>query len=155
MMYADAVSYLPDDILCKVDRASMAVSLEVHCPFLDHRVAELAARMPVAMKIQGGRGKEILRKMLYREAPAALFERPKAGFGVPIGEWIKGPLREWAETLLNRPRLAQDGWFNTEMVEHRWRQHLAGERDSSAALWSILMFQAWLTGRGSSSSDRV
>ncbi len=92
MMYCDAVSYLPDDILCKVDRASMAVSLETRAPFLDHRVAELAARIPAAMNINGGGGKRILKALLYREAPTSLFERPKAGFGIPVGEWIKGPL---------------------------------------------------------------
>ena len=103
MMYCDAVSYLPDDILCKVDRASMAVSLEVHCPFLDHRVAELAARIPMRLKVRGGTGKHILRELLYREAPRELFERPKSGFGVPVGEWIKGPLRDWAEAFLDTP----------------------------------------------------
>ena len=145
MMYCDAVSYLPDDILCKVDRASMAVSLEVHCPFLDHRVAELAARIPVGMKIRGGTGKHVLREVLYREAPRQLFERPKTGFGIPVGEWIKGPLRDWAEVLLDPQRIAADGWFDSALVERRWRQHLTGERDSTNALWSILMFQAWLT----------
>ncbi|MFL6862651.1 MAG: asparagine synthase (glutamine-hydrolyzing), partial [Allosphingosinicella sp.] len=99
-MYCDAVSYLPDDILCKVDRAAMAVSLETRVPFLDHRVAELAARIPLAMKVKDGRGKHILRELLYREAPRALFERPKTGFGIPVGEWLKGPLRPWAEALL-------------------------------------------------------
>jgi asparagine synthase (glutamine-hydrolysing) len=143
MMYCDAVGYLPDDILCKVDRASMAVSLEVHCPFLDHRVAELAARIPIKMNIRGGTGKHVLRQMLYREAPRALFERPKAGFGVPIGEWIKGPLRDWTEALLDPPRLASQGLFDPVMVATRWRQHLSGERDSTAALWSLLMFEAW------------
>ena len=143
MMYCDAVTYLPDDILCKVDRASMAVSLEVHCPFLDHRVAELAARIPVSMKIRGNTSKYILRKMLFREAPRELFERPKTGFGIPVGEWIKGPLRDWAESLLDSRRLRSEGWFDAALVERRWREHLAGQRDSTGALWSILMFQAW------------
>jgi asparagine synthase (glutamine-hydrolysing) len=150
MMYCDAVSYLPDDILCKVDRASMAVSLEVHCPFLDHRVAELAARIPIEMKIRGGTGKQILRQMLYREAPRELFERPKAGFGIPVGEWIKGPLRDWAENLLDARRLRSEGWLDAARVEQRWREHLSGERDSTGALWSVLMFEAWLEAEGNS-----
>lgn len=144
MMYCDAVSYLPDDILCKVDRASMAVSLETRVPFLDHRVAELAARIPLSMKIKGSTGKHILRQLLYREAPRSLFERPKAGFAVPVGEWIKGPLRPWAEELLDPSKMASEGWFNTQVVQRRWRDHLSGRRESTPAIWAILMFQAWL-----------
>ena len=142
-MYRDAMTYLPDDILCKVDRAGMAVSLETRVPFLDHRVAALAARIPLSMKVGAGGGKQILRRLLYREAPAALFERPKAGFGVPVGEWIKGPLRSWAEELLDPSRMAAEGWFDPAIVQQRWRDHLSGRRDSTPALWSILMFQAW------------
>ncbi|MGQ0558729.1 MAG: asparagine synthase-related protein, partial [Sphingosinicella sp.] len=153
MMYCDAVSYLPDDILCKVDRAAMAVSLETRVPYLDHRVAELAARVPVAMKVAGGRGKRILRKLLYREAPQALFERPKAGFGIPVGDWIKGPLRPWAESLIDRSRLGQEGYFDSEQVQQRWQQHLRGERDSTPALWAILMFQAWLAEQTGGARD--
>jgi len=144
MMYCDAVSYLPDDILCKVDRASMAVSLETRVPFLDHRVAELAARIPIEFKIRGGEGKRILRSLLYREAPRALFERPKTGFGVPIGDWIKGPLREWAEDLLDPGRMKAEGWFDPQIVRRRWAGHLDGRRESTPAIWAILMFQAWL-----------
>jgi asparagine synthase (glutamine-hydrolysing) len=144
MMYADAVAYLPDDIMAKVDRASMAVALETRAPYLDHRVAALAARIPLTMKIRGGTGKLILRKLLYREAPAELFERPKAGFAVPVGEWFKGPLRPWAEELLDPVRMRSEGWFDPAPIERRWRQHLSGQRDSSVALWAILMFQAWL-----------
>ncbi|HEX9953991.1 MAG TPA: asparagine synthase C-terminal domain-containing protein, partial [Allosphingosinicella sp.] len=143
MMYCDAMSYLPDDILAKIDRASMAVSLETRVPFLDHRVAAAAARIPERMKIQGGSGKEILKKLLYREAPRQLFNRPKAGFGVPVGEWIKGPLRSWAEELLDPSRMAADGWFDSAVVQLRWKQHLDGRGDSSSALWAILMFEAW------------
>jgi asparagine synthase (glutamine-hydrolysing) len=138
------LSFLPDDILCKVDRAAMAVSLETRAPFLDHRVAEAAARIPIGMKIRGGKGKDIIRKLLYREAPAALFERPKAGFAVPVGEWVKGPLRPWAESLLDRGRITGEGFFDPQIVHRRWRDHLEGKADSTAALWSILMFQAWL-----------
>ena len=143
MMYCDAVSYLPDDILCKVDRAAMGVSLETRVPFLDHRVAALAARIPLSMKLRRGTGKRILRKLLYREAPRELFERPKAGFGVPVGEWIKGPMRDWAEELLDPRRIEFEGWFNAAAVTNRWRQHLEGSGDFTAALWSILMFEAW------------
>ena len=144
MMYCDAVTYLPDDILCKVDRASMAVSLESRVPFLDHRVAGVAARIPLEMKISGGRGKQILRRLLASEVPNHLFERPKAGFGIPVGEWIKGPLRPWAEELLDPHRLAAEGWFDVSAVQHRWREHLSGQRNSTPSLWAILMFQAWL-----------
>jgi asparagine synthase (glutamine-hydrolysing) len=144
MMYADAISYLPDDIMVKVDRASMAVALETRAPYLDHRVAAVAAAIPLAMKIRGRTGKLILRKLLYREAPAELFERPKAGFGVPVGNWIKGPLRDWAEDLLDPAKLSADGWFDSAQIQRRWRQHLSGQRDSTAAIWAVLMFQAWL-----------
>lgn len=144
MMYCDAVSYLPGDILCKVDRASMAVSLETRVPFLDHRVAALAARIPIDLKVRGAHGKHILRQLLYREVPAKLFERPKAGFAIPVGEWIKGELRGWAEDLLNPARMAEEGWFDPAIVQRRWQDHLAGRSDSTPALWSILMFQAWL-----------
>lgn len=145
MMYCDAVTYLPDDILCKVDRASMAVSLESRVPFLDHRVAEVAARIPIEMKISGGgQGKQILRRLLAKEVPVELFERPKAGFGIPVGEWIKGPLRPWAEALLDPSRLADEGYFDPAIVQRRWHDHLSGQRNSTPALWAILMFQAWL-----------
>lgn len=144
MMYCDAVSYLPDDILCKVDRASMAVALETRVPFLDHRVAEVAARIPLSMKIRDGKGKHILRKLLDRYVPRELVERPKTGFAVPVGEWIKGPLRDWAQDLLNERKMRVDGWFDAEVVNARWQDHLSGRRDSTAALWAVLMFQAWL-----------
>jgi asparagine synthase (glutamine-hydrolysing) len=144
MMYCDAVSYLPGDILCKVDRAAMAVSLETRVPFLDHRVAEVAARIPIDFKIANGEGKQIVRKLLYREAPRELFDRPKSGFGIPIGDWLRGPLREWTEALLDERRLAREGWFEPGIVRRRWREHLSGRRDSTAAIWAILMFQSWL-----------
>jgi asparagine synthase (glutamine-hydrolysing) len=150
MMYCDAVSYLPDDILCKVDRASMAVSLETRAPFLDHRVAEIAARIPISFKVRGGEGKAVLRKLLYRMAPKELFDRPKAGFALPVGEWLRGPLRNWAEDLLDARRLAREGWFDSAAVQGRWRDHLSGRRDSGAAIWAILMFEAWLDEQQSS-----
>jgi asparagine synthase (glutamine-hydrolysing) len=152
MMYCDALSYLPDDILCKVDRAAMAVSLETRVPFLDHRVAALAARIPVGMKIRGGRGKHILRRLLHREAPEPLFDRPKAGFGIPVGDWIRGPLRPWAEALLDPGRLAAEGWFDPARIQRRWTQHLRGEADSTQALWAVLMFQSWLDRQAEVSS---
>ena len=143
-MYRDAVGYLPDDILHKVDRASMAVSLETRVPFLDHRVAAMAARIPLDLKIRNGTGKYILRELLYRQAPRSLFERPKAGFAVPVGEWLRGPLRPWAEEYLEPRRLAAAGWFEPGIVQRRWREHLRGRRDSTAALWAVLVFQTWL-----------
>jgi asparagine synthase (glutamine-hydrolysing) len=149
MMYADATSYLPDDILVKVDRAAMAVSLETRVPFLDHRVAAVAARIPLAMKIKDGRGKHVLRELLYTQAPRALFERPKTGFAIPVGQWLRGPLRPWAEELLAPSRLAGDGYFDPAMVQARWRDHLSGRRDSTPALWAVLMFQAWLAEQAS------
>ena len=148
MMYCDAVTYLPDDILAKVDRASMAVSLETRVPFLDHRVAELAARIPLDMKVSEGRGKHILRQLLKTMVPRELVERPKAGFAIPVGEWIKGPLRPWAEDLLDTNLIRSQGWFDPQAIESRWRQHLSGQRDSTAALWSVLAFQSWLDARG-------
>ena len=144
MMYCDATAYLPDDILCKVDRASMAVSLETRVPFLDHRVAALAARIPIDLKVRGMRGKHILRELLYRQVPRELFERPKAGFAIPVGEWIKGTLRPWAEELLDPARMAEQGWFDPAIIQRRWEEHLSGRRDSTPALWAVLMFQAWL-----------
>ena len=143
-MLRDATGYLPDDILTKVDRASMAVSLETRVPFLDHRLAAVAARIPLSMKVRGQTGKHILRQALHARAPAALFDRPKAGFAVPVGQWIKGPLRDWAESLLDPRRLKTDGWFDPAIVAARWADHRSGRRDSTAAIWSILMFQAWL-----------
>ena len=148
IMYCDAVSYLPDDILCKVDRASMAVSLETRVPFLDHRVAEVAARIPLDLKVRGSAGKHILRQLLYRHVPEPLFDRPKAGFAVPVGEWIRGPLRGWAEELLDPARMAGQGWFDPAPIRRRWADHLSGRRDSTQALWAVLMFQAWLDNQG-------
>jgi asparagine synthase (glutamine-hydrolysing) len=153
MMYADATTYLPDDILVKVDRAAMAVSLETRVPFLDHRVAAVAARIPLALKIKNGRGKHVLRELLYRQAPRALFERPKVGFAIPIGSWLRGPLRPWAEELLAPARLAGEGYFDAAAVQTRWRDHLSGRRDGTAALWAVLMFQAWLAEQAPAASQ--
>ena len=143
MMYCDAVSYLPGDILCKVDRAAMAHSLEVRIPFLDHRVADVAARIPIGMKIRNGTDKYILKQLLFSHVPSHLFARPKAGFSVPIGAWLKGPLRSWADDLLSRDRLDREGYFSGAMIQKRWQDHLAGRRDATYSLWPILIFQAW------------
>lgn len=147
LMAGDVQNYLPDDILCKVDRASMAVSLEGRAPFLDHRVVEFAARIPLDLKIRGGTGKSILRDVLFEEAPRALFERPKAGFGIPVGQWIRGPLRDWAEALLDPAALADDGLLDPAPIRARWQRHLDGTDDATQSLWSVLMFQAWRAAR--------
>ena len=143
MMALDTLHYLPGDILTKVDRASMAASLEARVPFLDPNVVELAWRLPHALKVRHGDGKWVLREVLARHVPRALFERPKMGFGVPIGEWLRGPLREWAETLLAAPRLAAGGLFDPVPVRAAWQAHLAGGENLQYQLWGILMFEAW------------
>jgi asparagine synthase (glutamine-hydrolysing) len=140
----DSLTYLPDDILCKVDRASMAVSLETRVPFLDHRVAAVAARVPPEAKVKGGTGKQILRDYLDRFVPRELVDRPKAGFAIPIGGWLRGPLREWAEELLSPQSLREQGFYDAAVVGARWKEHLAGGEGSTQAIWSILMFQSWL-----------
>jgi asparagine synthase (glutamine-hydrolysing) len=143
MMLCDATSYLPGDLLCKVDRATMANSLEARVPFLDHRVAQVASRIPLSMMVECRTGKAILRKLLYRHAPRALFERPKAGFTVPVGEWLRGPLKSWAEDLLSHDRLRREGYFDADRIGQLWQAHKLRRVDAGLALWAILMFQAW------------
>ena len=144
MMLWDTLTYLPDDILTKVDRAAMSVSLETRIPFLDHRVAELAWRFPLDMKIKNGVGKWPIRQILYKYVPKELIERPKAGFAVPVGQWIRGPLREWADDLLDESRIQREGYFDPKLVRKIWEQHLSGNYDWTSRLWAILMFNSWL-----------
>ncbi|MDR7420170.1 MAG: asparagine synthase (glutamine-hydrolyzing) [Armatimonadota bacterium] len=143
VMFLDQATYLPDDILVKVDRASMAASLEVRAPLLDHRILEWAWHLPRALRADQGVGKRLLRRVLARYVPPALTERPKTGFGIPVGEWLRGPLRDWAESLLDPRRLAADGLIDPAPVRQVWQEHLRGRQDHAARLWTVLMLQAW------------
>ena len=144
MMAIDIISYLPDDILVKVDRAAMGVSLETRVPFLDHHIVEFASQIPLSMKLKNGVGKSVLREVLYRYVPKDLIERPKMGFGIPVSDWLKGPLKEWAEELLDESRLISQGFFHPEIVRQMWSEHSSGTRNWQSQLWAVLMFQAWL-----------
>jgi asparagine synthase (glutamine-hydrolysing) len=143
MTLADSLSYLTDDILQKVDRAAMAISLETRVPFLDRDVVEFAARVPPDMKVRVGRGKWLVRQVLYRHVPAALIDRPKTGFSIPIDDWLRGPLRPWASDLLSPAALRQQGLFNAKRVGRMLDEHMSGRRNHGYWLWNVLMAQAW------------
>lgn len=143
MMRQDARFYLPNDVMTKVDRAAMSVSLETRAPLLDHRIAEFAWALPLSMKIRDGQGKWILRQLLYKHVPSSMIERPKMGFAVPLDTWLRGPLREWAENLLSQHRLDSEGYLNSGVIRKMWDEHLNQKRNWADRLWSVLMFQAW------------
>jgi asparagine synthase (glutamine-hydrolysing) len=150
----DVGQYLPDDLLVKVDRASMSASLESRAPLLDHRLVELAFALPPRMLVRGGVGKWVLRRILDRYVPRELIERPKAGFSIPLGEWLRGPLRDWAESHLDTSKLAAEGFFDASKISVMWNQHLSGSYDRSPYLWNVLMFQAWCASTGAARRDK-
>jgi asparagine synthase (glutamine-hydrolysing) len=143
MTLADSLSYLTDDILQKVDRAAMSVSLETRVPFLDRDVVEFSTRIPPDMKVRAGRGKWLVRQVLDKHVPAALIDRPKTGFSIPLDDWLRGPLKSWASDLLSPDRLQRQGLFNAKRVEHKFGEHMSGRRNHGYWLWNVLMAQAW------------
>jgi len=144
MMALDLLTYLPDDILTKVDRAAMGVSLETRVPFLDHKVVEFALRLPLKYKLRNNQTKWLARQVLYKFVPMELIERPKSGFAIPIGSWLKSSLKDWAENLLDEKTMRDQGLLNVDSIRERWTQHLAGTHNWEHFLWNILMFQSWL-----------
>jgi asparagine synthase (glutamine-hydrolysing) len=155
LMARDLVTYLPDDILAKVDRATMGVSLESRSPFLDHTIVDLSFRLPTRMLIHQGKAKWCLRQLLYRHVPPAMIERPKMGFGVPLSTWLRGPLRDWAEDLLDESRLKQEGFLDTTSIRHVWNSHQSRKGQWAPQLWNVLTFQAWLSASRQVPSTRV
>jgi asparagine synthase (glutamine-hydrolysing) len=153
MQYLDTLTYLPDDILTKVDRASMAVALEVRVPLLDHRVVELSWRLPQPFKLRGGTGKWLLRQIAYKYVPKRLLERPKMGFGVPIDQWLRGPLKEWAGDLLSSSAMNGAGLFDRSPIAKKWAEHQEGARNWQDFLWNVLMFEAWNASNQSSDAS--
>ena len=143
MMFVDSQTYLTDDILCKVDRASMSTSLETRVPFLDKHVVELAWSLPTSMKIRNGQGKWILKEILKKYVPKKYTERPKMGFGIPLGNWLRDELKDWGEDLISKKTLDTDGYFNSELVIKLWNEHQSKKRDWQSILWPILIFQSW------------
>tara|TARA_Y100000739_G_C20429615_1_gene382760 strand:- start:196 stop:789 length:594 start_codon:yes stop_codon:yes gene_type:complete len=146
MMAQDLVSYLPDDILTKVDRASMSASLEARVPLLDHRIVSFSWGLPLEWKSNESESKIILKDLLFKHVPRQLLDRPKVGFGVPIDQWLRGPLRDWSESLLDESRLREDNFLDARLVRSMWQQHLSGKRNWQGQLWGVLMFQTWLDG---------
>ena len=144
MMQLDMLTFMVDDILAKVDRATMAVSLESRAPLLDHRVVEFAWSLPPELKRRNGISKWALRQVLYKYVPPELIDRPKMGFEVPIGLWLRGPLKDWAGDLLAHDRIAQDGWFDPALVQRIWKEHINGQANWGMQLWPVVTFQAWL-----------
>jgi asparagine synthase (glutamine-hydrolysing) len=144
MMFWDFMTYLPGDILVKVDRAAMAVSLETRVPMLDHRVIEFAWALPLNMRVRNGSGKWLLKELLSRYVPRTLTDRPKTGFGIPIDSWLRGPLRAWAESLLDESRLRSEGFFCPDPIREKWQEHVTGRRNWAYLLWDVIMFQSWL-----------